>query len=64
MRQVLVMYVGPDGVPRAYALGPEGRRGFVADEARFHLEAYLAERAVIGDPMAEAKFIRREEVLA
>jgi len=62
-RGVLVTYEA-GGCPRAYAMGPVGRRDEVREEARIHLDAYRMERAVVGDPMATAKFVRREQAVA
>ena len=61
-RGVLVTYEA-GGCPRAYAMGPVGRRDEVREEARIHLDAYRMERAVVGDPLATAKYVRREQVL-
>ena len=63
-QKALVTFVDPSGTPRAYAMGPASDMDALREEARFHLEAYLLEKALLGDPLANARFVRREQFVA
>ena len=57
----MVMMLDPDGLPRAWAMGPDvdaTRR-----EAHRQLEIYRAKKREVGDPLADAKFTESAEMV-
>jgi hypothetical protein len=59
--RVMVMKLDPDGAPRAW--GAASTYGQALREAERQLEAYRARKREVGDPLADARFTDKTEMV-
>ncbi len=61
MNRVMVMKVDPDGLPRAWAVAPT--YGQALQEADRQLEIYKSRKREVGDPLGDATFTTKTEMV-
>lgn len=62
-RRLMVTWHDPQGLPRAFALGPAHLAELIRSRSEAELAAYRREKRAAGDPLADAAFYRRERLL-
>ncbi len=62
--RLMVRFLDPDGIPRAWAIGPLDQAGEVKVLAEQNLAAYRKAKLETGDPLAHAHFTMRAELVS
>ena len=63
MPKLMIMFCDPEGKPRAWAVGSEGKEDEVLAEAKRQLELYRQKKREVGDPLADARFTVQRELV-